>query len=985
MLDPLTALGLASSIIQVVDFGRKLVSQTQETYYTANGATKENVTVGEIAKDINVLNRSLKEKKISLEAPHADDVALEDLVTSSQKIAEDLLGLLATLEVPKDATTWKRFQKAFKSTQKAREVREIESRLNKIQRQIDSRLHYMISDQQSAMLVRLNEISKEHANIWTESSSQMEQLKKEIRDNSKRQENDSKRARVLMEKLQCLAEEGARMANEERILQSLMFDEWQRRFTIVGKAHKQTFDWMLAGSETSETQPKISRASISTPNVVSQSAEEVQSGDPNSVALPPTGFKEWLQVQDGIFWIAGKAGSGKSTLMKFLKDHREVKEYLEDWAGPRVKVSILHWFFWNAGSPMQKSREGLFQSLLFQILRECPWLIPIVCAERWEDNSYYGEKNNPWTLDELSDAFDILARQPIMTNKFCMFIDGLDEYDGPPSEIIRVLKRIAKSQSIKLCLSSRRWNDFQKAFGNGKSDNSILLEDYTKRDIERFVRDILEQDESFTEAEREDKRYNLFVDDVIRRAKGVFLWVQLVVTSLLKGLGEGNRLEDLQSKLETMPRTLKKYFQQIFDRIDESYWTESAKVFLITAHAVQPLSITAYHYLETEEKRPGYALSAPIRPMSNKQLSDVFEELISRLNFLCRDLLEVNQVIMDSKFRDYKVDFLHRTVKDFLMDKQMLQQLMQRATKDHTQEWNPHRSLCNVALARAKSLPLRDGIQDGINMLFSLVDEFMFYAHMAEHEGGVSEIRVLDELDRVISKFARVDMICHWTNGRDPPTGMYFEENGNNTFLALAIQSRLRLYAKTKLEQRHNPLRAKRGRPYLDYALRPNLVTPTKLPHYVEYIDFKMVEMLLEKGADPNEKVSIYGGITVWALFLLSCYERRDSCEPSTKETWFKAARMMITKGARRELKLETVRKETFTIGSALEKTYAKTAKYGRAVTKGGTRTIELDVPEELTAMNILEKVFGDSMMDELNAIAAETQTWSVWNMIGWS
>lgn len=376
------------------------------------------------------------------------------------------------------------------------------------------------------------------------------------------------------------------MANEKRILQSLMFEEWQRRFNVVGKAHKQTFDWMLGDSETTGNSPQGFHDGSRPPNTVSQSTNRFDPGDGSSTALPPTGFKEWLQEQDGIFWIAGKAGSGKSTLMKFLKDNRNVKNYLQDWAGPGVKVSVLHWFFWNAGSPMQKSREGLFQSLLFQILRESPWLIPIVCTERWEDNSYYGETNSPWTLDELSDAFDVLARQPLTMNKFCMFIDGLDEYDGAPSEIIRILQRIAKSQSIKLCLSSRRWNDFQKAFGAGKSDNSILLEDFTKRDIERFVRDILEKDDSFTEAEREDKRYNLFIDDVIRRAKGVFLWVQLVVTSLLKGLGEGNRLEDLQNRLVTMPRTLKKYFQQIFDRIDESYWTESAKVFLITAYVL---------------------------------------------------------------------------------------------------------------------------------------------------------------------------------------------------------------------------------------------------------------------------------------------------------------------------------------------------------------------------------------------------------------
>jgi type II secretory ATPase GspE/PulE/Tfp pilus assembly ATPase PilB-like protein len=29
------------------------------------------------------------------------------------------------------------------------------------------------------------------------------------------------------------------------------------------------------------------------------------------------GFPEWLQSDRGIFWITGKAGSGKSTLMKY--------------------------------------------------------------------------------------------------------------------------------------------------------------------------------------------------------------------------------------------------------------------------------------------------------------------------------------------------------------------------------------------------------------------------------------------------------------------------------------------------------------------------------------------------------------------------------------------------------------------------------------------------------------------------------------------
>ena len=760
----------------------------------------------------------------------------------------------------------------------------------------------------------------------------IEQLKAEIRVQADRQMASSNRAEVLIDKLQILAAEGRRIANEEKILQSLRFDEWKRRFSVVRKAHKQTFEWMLENSE--------------------------------DASIPPTGFKEWLQSQDGIYWIAGKAGSGKSTLMKYLSESPIVIRHLQNWAGPDAECVLIPWFFWSAGSPMQRSQEGLFQSLLFQIMRRCPWLIPITCSARWRDDSVYGDRSDPWTLEELSATLDTIAHQPLHGIRFCIFIDGLDEYEGLPNEIIRVFKHLATSSSIKLCLSSRPWNEFLTAFDDGKCDGTLRLERFARPDIELFVKDILENDECFTAAERQDKRYNIFVYDVIDRAEGVFLWVQLAVTRLLKGLGERNRLEDLQRKLDTVPPTLEKFFQQIFHRIDEADWTESAQVFLITTHAVQALSVAAYHFLEKEGKEPGYAMKATVQPISSVKLEDMHRKVRDRLNFLCKDLLEVNQVTMDATFIDYQVDFLHRTVRDFLMTKEMHQQLMQRATQGHTTEWNAHRCLCHIALARAKALPLQDGIRPGLNILFALVDELMFYAHEIEIEHKVSQAQLLEEFDRVISAYANADMVYHWTNARDPPTGLYFEEANRNCFLALAIQSRLTLYVTEKLDGNRNLLHAKEGRPFLDYALRPNIVTPTKLPHHVEYIDFDMVRMLLNKGANPNQSVSIYGNITVWGLFLLSCYERKDTSGSQSKGTWFQAVETMIRKGADRKLKLESTQRGIPNRG--------RTAKFGRAVSR------------EITALGILEEIFGASKTNELEAIVPEAREWSIWNVLGW-
>ena len=137
-----------------------------------------------------------------------------------------------------------------------------------------------------------------------ESNHRLEQLMAEVRNCTQLQARDSERARTLMEKLHLVAEEGHRVANEEKILSSLKFDKWKRRFNIVSKAHAQTFDWMLKDTTGGEA--------------------------------PPTRFKLWLQSQNGIYWVAGKAGSGKSTLMKFLANHEQVLRYLQDLGRSRL-------------------------------------------------------------------------------------------------------------------------------------------------------------------------------------------------------------------------------------------------------------------------------------------------------------------------------------------------------------------------------------------------------------------------------------------------------------------------------------------------------------------------------------------------------------------------------------------------------------------------------------------------------------------------
>jgi chromosomal replication initiation ATPase DnaA len=88
-----------------------------------------------------------------------------------------------------------------------------------------------------------------------------------------------------------------------------------------------------------------------------------------------TNFLE--EVSEKPFFINGKAGSGKSTLMKFICDDARTKNALKRWAGANELVT-LQFFFWNLGTNVQKSHAGLLRGLLHAALEQNPELIPAV-------------------------------------------------------------------------------------------------------------------------------------------------------------------------------------------------------------------------------------------------------------------------------------------------------------------------------------------------------------------------------------------------------------------------------------------------------------------------------------------------------------------------------------------------------------------------------------------------------------------------------
>jgi hypothetical protein len=62
-MDPITATGLAASVIQFVQFGSKLISQSIEIYQSTDGALGENIALADIAKNLSELNSVMQERQ----------------------------------------------------------------------------------------------------------------------------------------------------------------------------------------------------------------------------------------------------------------------------------------------------------------------------------------------------------------------------------------------------------------------------------------------------------------------------------------------------------------------------------------------------------------------------------------------------------------------------------------------------------------------------------------------------------------------------------------------------------------------------------------------------------------------------------------------------------------------------------------------------------------------------------------------------------
>ena len=146
-MDPLSALSVAASTVQFVDFGCRLFSDTKEIYKSADGARIDHkqsedaaIRLGELTEG---LKASLRAKKGGRLAP--GDEALEAICNGCIELANQLHSIFQDLRVQSGTKhrRWGSFQKAFMSVWSRKEVEAISLRLRRYGEEL--RTHILVS------------------------------------------------------------------------------------------------------------------------------------------------------------------------------------------------------------------------------------------------------------------------------------------------------------------------------------------------------------------------------------------------------------------------------------------------------------------------------------------------------------------------------------------------------------------------------------------------------------------------------------------------------------------------------------------------------------------------------------------------------------------------------------------------------------------------------------------------------------------------
>ncbi|GAW16747.1 hypothetical protein ANO14919_061840 [Xylariales sp. No.14919] len=390
----------------------------------------------------------------------------------------------------------------------------------------------------------------------------------------------------------------------------------------------------------------------------------------NFEGRPWCSFEHWLRSKDdNTYWINGKLGSGKTTLVKYLIESPLTTAALSIWAKDPV---IISHFFWKAGPvKLQKNFKGCLCSILYQALE--PDTVPLGTILTTHKSLLTKTSDTDWSPKELRGlCLDVLGNYP---SPVCIFLDGLDEICiRDRSDLLELVDKLRAISNAKICLASRPEPHLEYALSKYPQ---LRLQDLTFRDMWKYASKTIRpyiSNGRISSSVGSNITYQL-----THKADGVFLWLRLALQDLIRGLQYIDSDRELFARLEQMPDDLNKLYADIWTRINEDsaiYRKDAALYFkiAIASRNKRASELNLLYLMATTNDSVQHRL---INTMNAAYLEEECKITIQKIQQRCIGLLEivpnpiVNVKTWDPQYASLlpywrmEVQFPHRTAYDF--------------------------------------------------------------------------------------------------------------------------------------------------------------------------------------------------------------------------------------------------------------------------------------------------------------------------------
>ncbi|KAI0551787.1 hypothetical protein F4679DRAFT_582245 [Xylaria curta] len=886
------SISVAGIVLKLVIFSLDFVGNVKQVY--KHGATDRNIDLSTVTKSVEDATRSLVKRLDSFnEVLDADDEQLKELSLRAAEIGRELAQKLRRVTAD-DTSKWKSFKAAALGMWDAGEIEKTEKRLNAIRDQIQLRILVSIREKvdqshdthNSRILSTLEEVAKQHAGSKEDSRRMIEKLNETDRISQGHHEELVQLRNQILDSISAmpirgssihqaeseLDDEAAHKAAERHILRLLWYSSIRSREDSISENYANTFQWIFR--------------------------------DPKTTGTPWDSFVNFLKGDTPTYWITGKPGCGKSTLMKFISNEPETQEFLSQWAGTRNLIMASYYFYYH-GEEYQKSEIGMIRSLLYSILKERRHLIPTTFETKFQD-SIERRKLDNLTLPEARKALaDLITQNPDLS--FFISIDGLDEFDPVVSRtrvqsLIDFTHSLEKFNNVKVLVSSRPLAEFELGY-DGRP--SLSVHHLTREDIRRYAHEKLTKYPRMNSlAKKEPNIANDLLNSIVESSHGVFIWVRLVIESLEDGLTNHESIADLKKRVDDLPSDLEDLYRTMLGRIDQRYRPQTARLlsFVYYIHSNDDrLTLLDLWFAENADDK--MVRNTPVKPIEKHVVRERTRELENLLKYRCMGLIDIATppihptTVSRERFPIGSTDpwsligtdeyratarFLHRSVYEFLGRHGVWDEFVQKYLSP---KFSVGLSLFRSAILLIKSCRMSEDL-DTWEIILRNATVAADRARLAELETKQPHAHLVHELDLAMggvmplvylsckvpaneSRFGEAQTLnptCHWSAGcrniqlalRDTQRGTRTQwpvhDSASGSLMAFAAASGLTLYIQSQIRGQGRKALDKRGLPLLGYALIPFHADKTKT-----------IKLLLDEGCDPNE---IYNGMTLWEWFL---------------------------------------------------------------------------------------------------------------------